>query len=120
MSSYLKELDERIAQMNAENEAAVAALYVPDEFGRYQGYYDLGFGVNEAEALRQQLVDDLILTHRCDDCSTDQREVFPCPTHELIWSKVERLAELAGATWFDAPATARIVESSDDAGGRAA
>ncbi len=52
-------------------------------YSRRYEYYDLGHGVNEAEALRQDLIVDIFLLHK-----EKQADIF---------DKLERLATLAGA-----------------------
>ena len=74
-------------------------LNTPDGNGRYTGYYDLGHGVNEAEKLRQDLITALYAGWTCPDCVPT--EVY-CPTHDLVTTQINRLAELAHACAFPA------------------
>ena len=56
------------------------------------GYYDKGFGVNEAEALRQDLIVDISLYGLL---RRDRMESQRLRT--TLWLRLERLAKIAGA-----------------------
>ena len=56
------------------------------------GYYDKGFGVNEAEALRQDLIVDISLYGLL---KRDRMESQRLRT--TLWLRLERLAKIAGA-----------------------
>ena len=61
-------------------------------YGLYTGYYDKGFGVNEAEALRQDLIVDISLYGLL---KRDRMESQRLRT--TLWLRLERLAKIAGA-----------------------
>ena len=58
------------------------------ECGRWHGYYDVGFGVNEVEALRQNIIIDLFTYMKHDEAQD-------------TYEKVERLIDIAGMKVYE-------------------
>lgn len=72
-------------------------------------YYDCGFGVNEAEALRQEMITDVALLWMHTPEAPEDTEGF-----REFCNKLERLADLAGAKAYMSPKKNKNGNKKDD------